>query len=287
MVLEKELITNFTFARKGYGNPYSIDINPNHETKPICGISLSIISSTVILLCLVAASVYLTYAKRLSISILPMYSIVILLMLATSNYLLFPMILDIASLISFLGLLGVISVSLGREQLCLILYTTLLLHLLGIFETNNYYPYDRQTYYLAEEHIFTLVVAAIIGFIFDHPVLYLSGWILGIYSVLRGVLSLLLFDSQKGLVMMGLGAVIGCGSVTIGSHIITYRSYILYNLKRLCFLLKNAIQQRMAMNQQQQHDQRQQQQPLSQPEVSIHDTTSGLLHNDEWRTRND
>ena len=197
------------------------------------------------------------------------------------------MILYIASLISFLGLLGVISVSLGREQLCLILYTTVLLQLLGMFEENIYHSYDRQT----EDHIFTLVVAAIIGFIFDHPVLYLSGWILGIYSVLRGVLSLLLFDSQKGLVMMGLGAVIGCGSVTIGSHIITYRSYILYNLKRLCFLLKNAIQQRMAMNQQVEagtrQQQQQQQQPLSQPEVSIHDTTSGLLHSDEWRTRND
>ena len=255
------------------------------------------IISSVVGFCLVSASVYLTYKKRLSIGILPIYGILILLMLASRDYELFPMILLIGSVISFLGLLGVISVSLDREQLCLVLYMTLLLNLFGVFKEKTYHSSEHQTHYLAEDHILTLAVGAIIGFVLDHPVLYLSGWIFSMYSVVGGLLSLFLFDSRKGLAMLGLGAVIGCGSVTIGSHIITNRSYIIYNSKRLWFLLNNSIQQRMTMyqhavavtrqQQQQQQQDQQQRQRQSQPEGRMNDITTGLLHNDEWRVRNE
>ena len=250
-VLEKELVTNVTFFGDSYENQHTIDNDSHHhyEPTPMCEDLFIRIYFISVVLWFVTASAYLTYTKRLSIGILPMYSIMIIIMWSSRYYSSFSMVIFTLSFISFLGLLGVISVSLDREQLCLVLYMTLLLNLFGVFKETTYHSSERQTHYLAEDHILTLAVGAIIGFVLDHPVLYLSGWIFSMYSLVGGLLSLFLFDSRKGLVMLGLGAVIGCGSVTIGSHIITYRSYIIYNSKRLWFLLNNSIQQRMTMYQ--------------------------------------
>ena len=81
--------------------------------------------------------------------------------------------------------------------------------------------------------VVTLVMLVMVGVLLNHPVLEIMGWVGGIGAVCLGIFSLFVYSNlEHSLLMIFLGILVGCGSVTVGYNLTKYRSYIVFYLKR-------------------------------------------------------
>jgi hypothetical protein len=79
-----------------------------------------------------------------------------------------------------------------------------------------------------------VVIATLVGFILNHPVLYLLGWMSGVVSVVGGICLLFIPHQQHhGILVVVFGIIIGCGGVALGNMLIVYRTYGLYFVRRI------------------------------------------------------
>jgi hypothetical protein len=78
------------------------------------------------------------------------------------------------------------------------------------------------------------VLMLCVGVMLNHPVFEIVGFVGGVSAVCFGVISLLfhLSEPKVGFLIIFLGIIFGCGTVTIGYNLTKYRAYILYYLKR-------------------------------------------------------
>ena len=89
----------------------------------------------------------------------------------------------------------------------------------------------------------TITIGSLVGFILNHPVLYLFGWVGGIWAIFSGIFLLVTPSNggsniHPGIFAIGLGVFMGCRSVTIGFNLIKYRAYVVYYMKRAWFAMK-------------------------------------------------
>ena len=94
-----------------------------------------------------------------------------------------------------------------------------------------------------ERALVTITIGSLVGFILNHPVLYLFGWVGGIWAIFSGIFLLVTPSNggsniHPGIFAIGLGVFMGCRSVTIGFNLIKYRAYVVYYMKRAWFAMK-------------------------------------------------
>ena len=123
---------------------------------------------------------------------------------------------------------------------------TLLFYVAGlIFNGRFYYYFD--SIYNFKRALVTVAIASIIGFILNHPVLYLFGWVGGICAIFRGIF--LLFtpsgggpNNHAGTFAIGLGMIMGFGCATVGFTLTKCRAHVVHYSKRAWLTMITAIQ---------------------------------------------
>jgi hypothetical protein len=197
------------------------------------------IDSVVLFVVLVAASKWLLVIKKLSVGIVPACAVGCILITSIA----YEMGLTICSLtafVTFLGLLRVIPIHLCREKLVWSMYT-LLLWVAAVNYMDGFVKYSDNIYHF-NSVLFTITIMSLIGFILNHPVLYLCGWIGGIWAIFYGTYLILTPFHHQGLFAMGVGIVMGSGCVTVGFNLIQYRAHIIYYSKRAWVAVNSAMQ---------------------------------------------
>jgi hypothetical protein len=208
------------------------------------------IDLTVLVLVLVPASAWLLVVKNLSAGVVPACAAASFLLARTNNDLGIAL-CSVAAAAAFLGLLGCVPIPLGREKLVWGLYTMLAAIASMIFAGRFYMYYDGL--YNFERALFTISIATIIGFILNHPVLYIFGWVGGMWAVFCGFFLLFTPQHHQGLFAICLGIIMGSGCVTVGFNLIKYRAHLLYYTKRAWSAMNNAMQQTGSMGRNNNH----------------------------------
>lgn len=261
------------------------------------------IDVAVFLITLGAASMWLTKIKNLSVGIVPGV-VAVSITLSRINHGLSLAVSSLSAVALFFGLLGCVNIPLRREKVIWALYTLLFCVAGLIFTGRFFYYYD--SFYNFERALVTIAIASLIGFVLNHPVLYLFGWIGGIWAISCGIF--LLFtppyggpNYHTGIFAIGLGIVVGSGCATIGFNLTKYRAHVVYYSKRAWFAMNAAIQSNnrdQRMGNQNSTSTTSRYAPVMNsphaPTVTTHDQefggndiTAGLLNqNTEGRTRN-
>jgi hypothetical protein len=190
------------------------------------------------------ASVWLTKVKNLSVGIVPGV-VAASMTLSHINHSLGLAMTSLSVAAIFLGLLGCVRIPLNRERLVWAMYT-LIFCVAGLIYTGRFYFYYDSLYNFSRALV-TITIASIMGFILNHPVLYLFGWVGGIWAIFCGIFLLTTppyggTNTHTGIFALGLGIMMGCGCATIGFHLITYRAYVVYYSKRAWFAMNMAMQ---------------------------------------------
>ena len=181
-----------------------------------------IIPISVFFMVVCSASIWLTQTKNLSVGIIPGL-IAVMTILSEINMDLFVAISSISAGVIFFGLLGLVHITLNRETMIWAMYTLLLA-----------FNFDRAFW-------FTIAIASIIGFILNHPVLYLFGWVFGITKCFGGIASLFAQNYHKGIFEISLGIIVSTGCATVGFNLTKYRAHVVYYIKRAFFAMNAAI----------------------------------------------
>jgi hypothetical protein len=187
------------------------------------------------------ASVWLTMKKNLSVGIVPAV-VAVYLTVTHTDFILGMVLCDLAANAAFLGLVGCVRLSISRETLIWALYTTGKLLWTEGWSVSGPFHLNYDTHENFEGAMFVVVMLSLIGFILDHPVMFLFGWIGGIWAIIYGVLLLFVSNGDHGLSVIGYGAIGGSGCATLGFHLIKYRAYLIYSFKRGWIIMKNAIE---------------------------------------------
>jgi hypothetical protein len=186
--------------------------------------TIGIIVFVIVILILIASSRWLLNVKQMSVGAVPACWAIFLILDVNLHRILGTMLAGIA----FLALLRCISLPVHREILVWCLYTWLCLYAIPT-EVGGY-----KEAFSFHSVWFVVVIATLVGFILNHPVLYLLGWISGVVSVVGGI-GLLFIPHQQhhGVLVIVFGIIIGCGGVALGNMLNVYRTYGIYFVRRI------------------------------------------------------
>ena len=198
----------------------------------------------VFFLVLCTACAWLMKIKNLSVGIVPGV-VAVSMTLSSINHELGLAISALSATAILFGLLGCIRIPLNREKLIWAMYTLLFCVAGLIFTGRFYYYYDG--FYSFERALVTITIASLIGFILNHPVLYLFGWVGGIWAIVCGIFLLVTppyvqRNYHSGIFALGLGIIVGSGCATIGFNLTKYRVHVVYYSKRAWFAMNAAMQ---------------------------------------------
>ena len=199
------------------------------------------IDVAVLIIVLGAACAWLTKIEQLSVGIVP--GVVAVSMTLRRINLDLGLAITLFTVGIFFGLLtGCVRIPLNREEIIWAIYT-LIFCVAGFNSTDEFYDYYIYSFIL-ERALVTIIVASIIGFILNHPVLYLFGWVGGIWVILVGIFSLVTppFDVLGGILTIGFGIFVGSGCTAVGFNLMIHRAHIVYYLKRAWFAMTAAVQ---------------------------------------------
>jgi hypothetical protein len=183
--------------------------------------TIDIIVFVIVILILITSSRWLLNVKQMSVGAVPACWAIFLILDVSLNRFLGTMLAGIA----FLALLRCISLPVHREILVWFLYTWLCLYAIpgGYSESFSFHSVW-----------FVVVIATLVGFILNHPVLCLLGWMGGFVSVVGGICLLFIPHQQHhGVLVIVFGIIIGCGGVALGNMLIVYRTYGIYFVRRI------------------------------------------------------
>jgi hypothetical protein len=140
---------------------------------------------------------------------------------------------SLAAGVAFFGSLGCVPISIDREKLIWFLYTMLASVARAMFAGRSFVCDEAMSNF--ESALWTIVVASMIGFVLNHPVLYLFCWVGGVWAIYFGAfLSLFSPLPLYGLFAIGLGVLLISACVPLGSALIQHRSFLLYCMNRAC-----------------------------------------------------
>jgi hypothetical protein len=197
------------------------------------------IDLAVLLLVLLPASVWMIFLKNLSAGVVPA-CVAISFLLSRINNEFSIALCSMAAGAAFLALLGFLPIPLSREKLVWGLYT-MLASIAGMIYSGRFYMfYDNM--YNFERALLTIAIASLVGFILNHPVLYIFGWVGGIWAVFCGVFLLFTPERHEGLFAISLGIIMGSGCVTVGFNLIKYRAHLVFYSKRAWSAMNSAMQ---------------------------------------------
>jgi hypothetical protein len=181
----------------------------------------------VVTLILITSSCWLLNVKRIPVGAVPACwasSLIVSCVDVDLNRFLGTMLAGIA----FLALLRCISLPVHREILVWCLYTWLCFYAIPT-EAGGY-----NESFSFHSVWFVVVIATLVGFILNHPVLYLLGWMGGVVSVVGGICLLFIPHQQHhGVLVIVFSIIIGCGGVSLGNMLIVYRTYGIYFVRRI------------------------------------------------------
>jgi hypothetical protein len=181
----------------------------------------------VVILILITSSCWLLIVKQMSVGAVPACwasSLIVSCVDVSLNRFLGTMLAGIA----FLALLRCISLPVHREILVWCLYTWLCFYAIPTEAGGYNEPFTFQGTW------FVVVIATVLGFILNHPVLYLLDWMGGVVSVFGGIRLLFIPHQQHhGVLVIVFGIIIGCGGVVLGNMLIVYRTYGIYFVRRI------------------------------------------------------
>ena len=237
LILNKIAVTSTSEFGEEEDNPFLIG-----SGSP-CYRWTSAIDAVVFAVVLLTASAWLTMVKNLSVGIVPAV-FAISMTLSRLNHDLGLALSSLSALAAFIGLLGCIHIPLNREKLIWGLYTLLFCVAGLVFSNRIYYYYD--SFYNFNRALTAIIIASVIGFVLNHPVLYLLGWIGGIWAIFCGIFLLFTpahggLSYHTGIFSIGLGIFVGSGCATIGFNLTKYRAHVVYYLKRAWFAMNAAM----------------------------------------------
>jgi hypothetical protein len=197
------------------------------------------IDLAVLMLVLFPASAWMVLMKNLSAGVVPA-CVAISFLLSRINNDLSIALCSMAAGAAFLAILGFLPIPLGREMLVWGLYA-MLASIAGMIYSGRFYDYYENMYNF-ERALLTISIASLIGFILNHPVLYIFGWVGGIWAVFCGIFLLFTPERHEGFFAICLGIIMGSGCVTIGFNLIKYRAHLLFYSKRAWSAMNSAMQ---------------------------------------------
>lgn len=197
------------------------------------------IDLAVLMVILLPASAWMILVKNLSAGVVPA-CIAFSFLLSRINNDLSIALCAMAAGAAFIALLGFLPIPLSREKLVWGLYT-MLAAIAGMIYSGRFYMYYDNMYNF-ERALLTIAIASLIGFILNHPVLYIFGWVGGIWAVFCGVFLLFTPVRHGGLFAISLGVIMGSGCVTVGFNLIKYRAHLLFYSKRAWSAMNSAMQ---------------------------------------------
>jgi hypothetical protein len=198
------------------------------------------IDLAVLLLVLVPSSAWMILVKNLSAGVVPACTATFFLLSRINNDLGIAL-CSMSAGAAFLALLGFLPIPLCREKLIWGLYT-MLAAIAGMVYSGRFYMYYDNMYNF-ERALLTISIASLIGFILNHPVLYIFGWVGGIWAVFCGVFLLFTPARHEGIFAISLGIIMGSGCVTVGFNLIKYRAHLLFYSKRAWSAMNSAMLQ--------------------------------------------
>jgi hypothetical protein len=181
----------------------------------------------VVILILIVSSRWLLNVKQMSVGAVPAWW-AISLILSCVDVRLSRFLCTMLAGIAFLALLRCTSLPVHREILVWCLYTWSCFYAIPT-EAGGY-----NESFSFHSVWFVVVIATLVGFILNHPVLYLLGWMSGVVSVVAGICLLFIPHQQHhGVLVIVFGIIIGCGGVALGNMLIVYRTYGIYLVRRI------------------------------------------------------
>jgi hypothetical protein len=197
------------------------------------------IDAVTFLVVLVTFSLWLTITKNLSVGVVPAVAAVSI-TLTHINASLSLALCSLAAGACLIGLMGCIRIPISREKIVWMMYT-LLCWIAGLTFSGVFYVYYDSLYNF-ERALFMITVASLIGFILDHPVLFLFGWAGGIWAIFSGIFLLFTPSHYHGLFAISLGIIMGSGCATVGFNLIKYRAHVVYYSRRAWIAMNAAMQ---------------------------------------------